>query len=172
MFSCDFFQHFQNNLWETHLWTGASECHHGKQKMYQQRKYRIMVLCYAQLQYLQRVGFWLSYMIFVALPEATIRGVLWKKVSLEISQKSQENTCAWCFLVNTCEFLWYSFFTEHLWWLLLHFLPHISSPSPSVFFSSDNCLILERKYWFELLFPEKKNRKKKKRILLCRYQLL
>ena len=64
------------------------------------------------------------------------RGVLWKKVFLEISQNSQENTCArvrlrsayllkkrlWyrCFSVNFAKFLKTHFFIEHLWWLLLY----------------------------------------------------
>ena len=65
-----------------------------------------------------------------------------KKVFLEISQNSEENTCArislliklqtfrpatslkeilWhrCFLMNFAKFLRTPFFTEHLWWLLL-----------------------------------------------------
>ena len=63
--------------------------------------------------------------------------VLWrcsvKNVFLEISQNSQENTCAriaglrinlknklWhrCFPVNFAKFPWIPFFTEHLWWVL------------------------------------------------------
>ena len=56
-------------------------------------------------------------------------------VFLEISQNSQENTCAgvsclivagdsgtlWqrCFPVNFAKFLKTNFFIEHLWWLLL-----------------------------------------------------
>ena len=71
----------------------------------------------------------------VAGSEAATRGVLWKKVFLEISQNSQENTCAsvsfliklqvWGLLqvaltqVLFCEFLKTPFFTEQLWWLLL-----------------------------------------------------
>ena len=62
--------------------------------------------------------------------EAATRGVLWKKVFLEISQNSQENTCARVsFLIKfikketlaqvfSCEFCEISkntFFTEHLW---------------------------------------------------------
>ena len=64
-----------------------------------------------------------------------------KKVLLEISKNSQENTCArvffnkvaglrpatllkkrawhWCFAVNFTKFLRTSFYIEHLWWLLL-----------------------------------------------------
>ena len=63
--------------------------------------------------------------------------VFCKKVSLEISQNSQANTCArvsffnkvaglkkkrlWhrCFPVNFVKFLRTPFFIEHLWWLLL-----------------------------------------------------
>ena len=63
------------------------------------------------------------------------RGVLQKKVLLEISQNLQENTFArvsflivagletlalWCFHVNFVKFLGTSFSTEHLWWLLLN----------------------------------------------------
>ena len=39
---------------------------------------------------------------------AATRGVLQKKVFLEISQNSQENTCAWVSFLRT-------FFAEHLW---------------------------------------------------------
>ena len=71
------------------------------------------------------------------LPEAATRGVLWKKVFLEISQNSQESACARAsFLVKLrvaglqlslketlaqvfsgefCEISRNSFFTEHLW---------------------------------------------------------
>ena len=52
-----------------------------------------------------------------------------KKVFLEISQNSQENTCARvfikkrlcqrCFPLNFVKFLRILFFIEHLWWLLL-----------------------------------------------------
>ena len=70
-----------------------------------------------------------------------------KKVLLEISQNSQENTCArvsfliklqasgirsttllkkrlwhWCFSLNFAKFLRTLFLTEHLWWLLLIFI--------------------------------------------------
>ena len=68
--------------------------------------------------------------------EAATRGVLCKKVFLEISQNSKENACArvsglWpttllkkrpchrCFPVYFAKFLRTRFFTEHLWWLLL-----------------------------------------------------
>ena len=60
---------------------------------------------------------------------ATI-GALYKKVFLEISQNSQENTCARVYffkvtlaLVFSCGFCEISkntFFTQHLWWLLLY----------------------------------------------------
>ena len=75
--------------------------------------------------------------------EAVTRGVLWKKVLLEISQNSQENTCvrvsfliklqAWGLKlikketlaqVFSCEFYEVSkntFFIEYFWWLLLYF---------------------------------------------------
>ena len=51
--------------------------------------------------------------------EAATRGVLWKKVFLEISQNSQENTCARDDLTQmfSCEFCEISkniFFTEQL----------------------------------------------------------
>ena len=64
---------------------------------------------------------------FVQNTEAVTRGVLCKKVFLEISQNSQENSCpkAWNFCkkealaqVFCCEFCEISkntFFTEHLW---------------------------------------------------------
>ena len=39
-------------------------------------------------------GRYLSKFQLMFLYEAAIRGVLWKKVFLEISQNSQENTCA------------------------------------------------------------------------------
>ena len=61
--------------------------------------------------------------------------VFCKKVFLEISQNSQENTCARvsflikllasdhrCFPVNFVKFLRAPFFIEHLWWLLLRLI--------------------------------------------------
>ena len=57
-----------------------------------------------------------------------------KKVFLEISQYSQENTCCqglnfikkdtryMCFPVNFAKFLRTTFLTEQLWWLLLEVL--------------------------------------------------
>ena len=86
----------------------------------------------------------LTYLSFYWLYiEAVIRGVLLKKVFLEISQNSQENSCARVsFLIKlqalglqlylkrdpgTGVFLWIlrkflrtPFLTEHLWWLLLY----------------------------------------------------
>ena len=79
----------------------------------------------------------------VQFPEAVVWRCSVEKVFLEISQNSQENTCArvsffnkvaglrpatllkkrlWhrCFPVNFAKFLT-SFFTEHLRWLLLNF---------------------------------------------------
>ena len=69
------------------------------------------------------------WIIINLVPEAATWGVLWKKVFLEISQNSRENTCTrvsffiklqvsglWhrCFPVNFVKFL-RTFFTEHLW---------------------------------------------------------
>ena len=57
--------------------------------------------------------------------KAVTRRFSLEKVFLEVSQKSQENTCArgvfWHrrFLVNFVKFLRTLFFTEHLWWLVL-----------------------------------------------------
>ena len=62
-----------------------------------------------------------------------------KKVCLEISQNSQENTCArvtllkmglWhrCFPVNFVKFLGTPFYIEYVWWLLLNL--HITYPPP------------------------------------------
>ena len=68
--------------------------------------------------------------------EAVIQRCSPKKVLLEISQNSKENSCArdsfliklqvkaqslWdrCFPVNFVKFLTTTFFTENLWWLLL-----------------------------------------------------
>ena len=79
-----------------------------------------------------------------------------KKVFLEISQNSQENTWPeslfnkvaglrpvtllkrrlWhkCFLVNFAKFLRILFLTEHLWWLLLIWLKlQVNSMTPSEF---------------------------------------
>ena len=77
-----------------------------------------------------------------------------KKVFLEISQNSQENTCTrvsflirlqrpatlfkkrrWhrCFPVNFVKFLGTPFYTEHLWWLLLAFChPPTSNPQVKI----------------------------------------
>ena len=54
--------------------------------------------------------------------EAATRGVLWKKVLLEISQNSQESTCARVFFLiklqdffgEFCKISKNTFFTEHL----------------------------------------------------------
>ena len=65
-------------------------------------------------------------MLLVQLTEvATTKCVLCKKVLLEISQNSQENTFAWVFIKKetlarafSCEFCKFykdTFFTEHLW---------------------------------------------------------
>ena len=79
--------------------------------------------------------------IINGLIEAVVQRCSVKKLLLEISQKSQKNTCArvsfliklqawlatlfkkrlWhrCFPVNFVKFLRTPFFIEHLWWLLL-----------------------------------------------------
>ena len=66
------------------------------------------------------------------LTEAVARRCSVKKVFLEISQNSQENTCAmpatllknrlWhsCFPMNFVKFLRTPFLIEQLWWLLLY----------------------------------------------------
>ena len=41
-------------------------------------------------------------------------------VFLQISQNSQKNTCAWCFLVKFAKYLRTPYFIEHLRWLLLN----------------------------------------------------
>ena len=59
-----------------------------------------------------------------------LEAVVWKcsvkKVFLNFSQSSQENSCRHqenrCFPVNFANFLITSFFIEHLWWLLLKLL--------------------------------------------------
>ena len=88
---------------------------------------------------------------FLCDSEAVIQRCYVKKVFLEISQTSQENTCArvsflikwqaapatllknrpWhrCFSVNFAKFLRTPFFTEHLWWLLFVIIT-FSSASP------------------------------------------
>ena len=79
--------------------------------------------------------------IINGLIEAVVQRCSVKKLLVEISQNSQENTCArvsfliklqawlatlfkkrlWhrCFPVNFVKFLRTTFFIEHLWWLLL-----------------------------------------------------
>ena len=59
---------------------------------------------------------------FLHLTEAATVGVLWKKTFLEISQNTQENTCARVsFLIKLqaswefCDISKNTFFTEHLW---------------------------------------------------------
>ena len=66
-----------------------------------------------------------------SLTEAVVQTFSVKKVLLESSQNSRENTCArvsflikkklwhWCFAVNFTKFLRIPFLTEHLHWLLL-----------------------------------------------------
>ena len=73
------------------------------------------------------------YNFLVSISEAVTRRCSVKKVFLEISQNSQENTCArasfliskkrlWhsCFPVNFVKFLSTTFFIELHWWLLLY----------------------------------------------------
>ena len=78
----------------------------------------------------------LSPFLAKIFPEAFYQRCFVKKVFLEISQNSQEGTCArvsatllkkrlWhrCFPMNFAKFLRTPFFTEHLRWLLLFFKP-------------------------------------------------
>ena len=70
-------------------------------------------------------------MQIVSNTEEVVQRCSAKKVFLEISQNSQQSTCArvsfliklqaWhmCFPVNFVKFLRKPFFIEHLWWLLL-----------------------------------------------------
>ena len=81
---------------------------------------------------IDKCGMTITFRIsFVLYSEAANRGVLSKKVFLEISQNSQENTCAACnfikkealaqvFSCESCEISKNTFLTEHLWWLLLN----------------------------------------------------
>ena len=84
--------------------------------------------------------FSMNYGISILLrnfPEAATRGVLCKKVFLEISQNSQENTCVRvsfliklqrCRPVFSCEFCEIykkNFFTEHLWMTASNFSIHL-----------------------------------------------
>ena len=70
----------------------------------------------------------IDYHIF-KFSEAVVQRCSVKKVLLEISQNSQENTCRrcqhlsrhLCFPVNFAKFLRTLFFTEHLRWLLLDY---------------------------------------------------
>ena len=48
-------------------------------------------------------------------PEVGNRGVLCKKVFLEISQNSQESNCAQVFSCEVCEIFKNTFFTERIW---------------------------------------------------------
>ena len=67
--------------------------------------------------------------------EAAIRGVLYKKVFLEIWQNPQENTCvrdpffnnnkeslAQVFSCESCQISKNTFFTEHLWTIASHLI--------------------------------------------------
>ena len=85
--------------------------------------------------------FYLSFMFYWSsswkpFPEAVAHRCSVKKMFLENSQNSQENTsarasfliklhatrlCHRCFSVNFVKFRGTPFATEHLWWLLLHF---------------------------------------------------
>ena len=56
--------------------------------------------------------------LFAQFAEAITQRCSVKKVFLEISQNSQENTCVR--LLNFVKFLRTPFLTEHLWWLLLN----------------------------------------------------
>ena len=89
-----------------------------------------------------------KYHDFSVTTEAVARRCSIKKVVLEISLNSQENTCArttllkkslWyrCFPVNCAKFLRTPFFTEHLWWLLL-LLERFTDLSVQRYVNTDN----------------------------------
>ena len=83
----------------------------------------------------------------VSCPKTATRGVLCKKVFLETSQNSQENTCQFCEISNNISF------TEHVWTtastllLFIHFFcSHFFTHPPERLFSnfprflsSENC---------------------------------
>ena len=83
--------------------------------------------------------------------EAVVHTCSLKKVFLEISQNSHENTCAglWpatlfkkrlchrCFPVNFAKFLKTRFLTEHVWWLLPNLITEIVYLLLMVFKSSE-----------------------------------
>ena len=67
-----------------------------------------------------RVFLVLSSQFYPLLIEAVVRRYSVKKMFLQISQNSQQKTCARCFPVSFAKFLGTPFFTEHLRWLLLY----------------------------------------------------
>ena len=84
----------------------------------------IKYLCHWRCVELTYLHMSVEFLKFYYKPEAATVGVLWKKVFLEISQNSQENTCARdSFLIKVsgtgfsceiCEISKNTFFTEYL----------------------------------------------------------
>ena len=82
---------------------------------------------------------------FLTSLETVVQRCSLKKVFLEISQNSQENTCArvsfsikvhlyyMCFPVNFVTFLRTPFLKEHLWWLLLPLYIHCNATDSFLF---------------------------------------
>ena len=110
-------------------------------------------------------------LVIMVNTEAATRGVLIKKVFLEISQDSQENTCVrvsflikkrpahllkkrpWhrCFPVNFVKLLKTPFLTEHIRWLLLSIgidLMHWTWKSPMVYWKNF-IEFVAKKQWHE-----------------------
>ena len=84
------------------------------------------------------------------MKEAATRGVLCKKVFLEISENSQENTCEFCEISKN------TFFTEHLWTTasnmkIFAYEYLYSSPSASLLDISRDTNRLKHKYLVEKL---------------------
>ena len=140
---CNTYQHL-GKLHTLH-WVNHKRTTSGKDKS--QAIYKIFLHIYLKHQQILQTTLTMEsncLLAKLALPilEAATKGVLCKKVLLEISQNAQENTCArvsfliklqpatllkkrlWhrCFPVDFGKFLRTPSYIEHLWWFHLHFV--------------------------------------------------
>ena len=88
------------------------------------------IICFL-LQY----GLWIYVNIKMYLTEAATRSVLWKKVLLQTSQNSQENTCIRAFfnktaVLRTATLLKKSSVTGAFLWILRNVYEHVISKHP------------------------------------------
>ena len=87
-------------------------------KFNEQSKFKVKILLCKHNIYHSNIHHLVKEDIRYFFPEAVAQRSSIKKVFLEMSQNSQGNTCE-LFSCELCEISKNTFFTEHLWWLLL-----------------------------------------------------